>query len=93
MKEKTNLPIIVFGEQKEKGNYHRNYYKIKNLIVLKSNMQPSKELEVLIHELIHYFSDRYRGIIGDISEDRTMKLGKRFVKILKKEKALEKARI
>ncbi len=82
--EKTQLPIIVFAEQKEEGNYFKHYRKLKNVIVLNPNMRPGKELEVLIHELIHYFSDRYRNILGDISEDRTMKFGKRIVNMLKK---------
>jgi len=74
-----NKLTIIYKDQKEPGNF---YLKKPNKIYIKPKLKKEFEAEVLMHEFIHYLSYNYR-CIPEISEDRVMKLGKRFLKILK----------
>ena len=79
---------IIYKKQKDKGFF--SYNKGKTLITIKPRLKRELEAEVLMHEFIHFLEQRYMGkgkqkwIIGNISEQRTMKLGKWFMRILKR---------
>ena len=72
---------IYYKKQKDKGYFSFNCNN-PMLITIKPNLERRFEAEVMIHEFIHFMSRRYGRIIGKISEERTMVLGKMFLKIL-----------
>lgn len=69
---------IIYKQQKEEGNF---YLITPDTIFIKPNLKANFEAEVIIHEFIHFLSNRYKM---RMSEQRTMVLGKYILKLLKR---------
>jgi len=78
---KKEVLKIIYKQQKEEGNF---YFKTPNIIYIKPDLKKELEAEVLIHEFIHFLERRYPKIIGTVSEQRTMVLGKYILRLLKR---------
>jgi len=76
---------IIYGTKKVLGNEAGTYlFKTSKIIYIKQGLNKKFEVEVLIHEFIHFLEKQHKKHIRKMEENDVLKLGKKIAKMLYK---------